>query len=104
MVLKMNKPETSCKSGVLREVQLMNRLRHQNVIRFVGVCVENGKLHALTEFCNGGSLDRLIFDPEAGWSTKISVTLDIARGMEYVHEQGYVHRDLTAVVSLKYNI
>uniref|UniRef100_A0A5S6QE69 Signal recognition particle subunit SRP68 n=1 Tax=Trichuris muris TaxID=70415 RepID=A0A5S6QE69_TRIMR len=98
LVLKLNKVSSN-RSNVLREVELMRKLRHPNVLRFRGACVDNGQMHALTEYCEVGGLDLLIASDEwsqLAWSVRVGLALDVSRGMEYIHSCGYMHRDLTS--------
>jgi len=67
---------------------------HKNVCLFVGICTE--PLCILTEFCEKGSLDKLLGDSnvEITNKTKFNWIEGIAKGMHHLSEEGIIHKDL----------
>ncbi|XP_050369694.1 integrin-linked protein kinase 1-like isoform X1 [Argentina anserina] len=83
----------------LKELALWQRLRHPNIVQFLGVMKHPDRLIFLTEFlCNGSLHDILKKKGRLDLQTVIGYALDIARGMNYLHEhkpRPIIHRDLT---------
>ncbi|GMI70255.1 hypothetical protein like AT5G49470 [Hibiscus trionum] len=81
-----------------REVSLMKRLRHPNVLLFMGVVVSSERLCIVTEFLPRGSLFDILQrnTTKLGWRRRVNMALDIARGMNYLHNCNppIIHRDL----------
>lgn len=80
------------------EVQIMRRLRHPNVVLFMGAITRPPNLSIVTEFLPRGSLYRLIHRPnnQLDERRRLRMALDAARGMNYLHNSTpvIVHRDL----------
>ncbi|PIA35259.1 hypothetical protein AQUCO_03600137v1 [Aquilegia coerulea] len=80
-----------------REVTLLSRLHHPNVIKLVGACRESPVFCIITEYLSGGSLRAFLHtfkEKSLPLEKLIAIALNIARGMEYIHSQGVIHRDL----------
>ncbi|CAJ0945920.1 unnamed protein product, partial [Mesorhabditis belari] len=97
-------------TAICKEMAMLRRVSHQNVLGLKGVCIERSKygwdVHLLTDYCSGGSLQRLILDhPRAmKWSERVSYAIDISSAMEYIHSKGIIHRDLTSMNVLLQNL
>ncbi|VVA96689.1 unnamed protein product [Arabis nemorensis] len=81
-----------------QEVSLMKRLRHPNVLLFMGAVTSPQRLCIVTEFLPRGSLFRLLQrnTSKLDWRRRIHMASDIARGMNYLHHCSppIIHRDL----------
>ncbi|CAI7891299.1 unnamed protein product [Closterium sp. NIES-53] len=80
-----------------QEVDLLARLDHPNVVRFIGACQRPPTWCILTEYLGGGSLRGFLQKREGQLlplQEVVRLALDIARGMAYLHAEGVVHRDL----------
>eukprot|EP00250_Pteridium_aquilinum_P009803 c18948_g2_i1 orf=854-2389(+) len=81
-----------------KEVLIMKRLRHPNVVLFMGAVISLEHLSIVTEFLPRGSLFRLLHrnTPGLDWRRRVRMALDVARGMNYLHHMNppIVHRDL----------
>ncbi|XP_008793254.2 probable serine/threonine-protein kinase SIS8 isoform X2 [Phoenix dactylifera] len=80
------------------EVKIMSRLRHPNVVLFMGAVTRPPNLSIMTEFLPRGSLYRLLhrLNVQLDEKRRLKMALDVAKGMNYLHTSHptIVHRDL----------
>ncbi|KAL9176706.1 hypothetical protein ABFS82_01G013600 [Erythranthe guttata] len=80
------------------EIEIMLRLRHPNIVLFMGAVTSPPNMSILTEFLPRGSLYKLLHRPNIHIDEKrrIKMALDVAKGMNYLHTSHpiIVHRDL----------
>lgn len=84
--------------GFRDELELLQKMRHPNVVQFLGAITQSTPMMIVTEFMPQMDLGKYLkekkrLDPERA----VSYALDIARGMNYLHEHKpdpIIHRDL----------
>uniref|UniRef100_A0A0N4UIC4 Protein kinase domain-containing protein n=1 Tax=Dracunculus medinensis TaxID=318479 RepID=A0A0N4UIC4_DRAME len=119
MVLKIVKERENrlrAKANIMKEITVLNQLvTHPNLIEFrffsyfyiflyfSGVCIDScsgtWNMHILVDFCDGGSLNRLITDRSRSfsWKMRFALAKDISAAMCFVHSKNVMHRDLTSM-------
>ncbi|XP_022750799.1 serine/threonine-protein kinase EDR1-like isoform X2 [Durio zibethinus] len=80
------------------EISILSRLRHPNVILFLGACTKPPRLSMVTEYMEMGSLYFLIHlsgqKKRLSWRKRLKMLHDICRGLMCIHRMKIVHRDL----------
>ncbi|KAG7388132.1 hypothetical protein PHYPSEUDO_013092 [Phytophthora pseudosyringae] len=82
---------------LMAEVSALNRLKHPNIISHRGFYNEDGKYLLVLEYCNHGSVRKLLDEqqvvPEQLAKKVLKQTLS---ALQYCHSMGQVHRDVKA--------
>ncbi|KAG9266422.1 inactive tyrosine-protein kinase 7a [Astyanax mexicanus] len=89
-----------------RECEMFAKLGHPNITRLLGMCREAEPYYMILEYADMGDLKQYLkmskSKEEKGKNRplstkqKVSVCLQVARGMEHLSNQRFVHRDLAA--------
>lgn len=85
----------------LAEVEMLSRLHHRNLVKLIGICVEERKRCLVYELIPNGSVESHLHgvDKESApldWCARMKIALGAARGLAYLHEDSsprVIHRD-----------
>lgn len=79
------------------EMALMRRLRHPNIVEYIGQALSGTEQYILLQLCQGGSVRQLLDREHPSGlppATLHAYGLQLLRAVHYLHEQMIIHRDL----------
>ncbi|XP_073143764.1 probable receptor-like protein kinase At1g80640 isoform X2 [Henckelia pumila] len=83
------------------EIELLSKLQHQNIVSLLGYCIQGESRFLVYEIMENGNLEFHLHGPShqltLSWNVRMRIALDVARGLEYLHEHcnpPVIHRDI----------
>lgn len=84
------------------EVEAIGHVRHKNLVRLLGYCIEGSHRMLVYEYISNGNLEQWLHGTmrQQGvltWEARIKITLGIAKALAYLHEgiePKVIHRDI----------
>lgn len=80
-------------SSFEQEINILSRLNHKNIIRYLGTNRTDETFHIFLDICIGGSISKMLQDYGAFSENIIKLyTKQILEGLEYLHSYNIIHR------------
>ncbi|KAJ3408628.1 hypothetical protein HDV05_004800 [Chytridiales sp. JEL 0842] len=79
------------------ELNILKRLSHPCIVRFIGYETTLTKINIFLEYCDGGSIASVIRNSgKLPQTLALCLTKQIILGLQYLHSQNIIHRDIKA--------
>jgi len=78
----------------MQEVSIMKRIRHKNIVQFIGASTAKPGLFLVVEYMENGSVHDYLRKGPLPYADILKIALEVARGMDYLHRCHIIHRDL----------
>ncbi|GMY11148.1 serine/threonine-protein kinase STY17 [Fagus crenata] len=95
-ILKPERVNTEMLREFSQEVYILRKVRHKNVVQFIGACTQPPNLCIVTEFMSRGSVYDFLHKQRGAFKlpSLLKVSIDVSKGMNYLHQNNIIHRDL----------
>uniref|UniRef100_A0ACD5X179 Uncharacterized protein n=1 Tax=Avena sativa TaxID=4498 RepID=A0ACD5X179_AVESA len=88
----------------LTEIDVISNVRHPNLVKLIGCCIEGNNRLLVYEFVENNSLSNALLGPKSrciplNWQRRAAICTGTASGLAFLHEEAQpriVHRDIKA--------
>ncbi|KAH7430223.1 hypothetical protein KP509_09G089100 [Ceratopteris richardii] len=87
------------KESFLREIKVLGEVRHRNLVKTLGYCLDGGEMAIVMELMEMGDLRQILGRREKplSWDRRMNIAMDVAEGLVYLHYEclhPIIHCDL----------
>ncbi|KAK9733335.1 hypothetical protein RND81_04G060800 [Saponaria officinalis] len=78
------------------ELEILCKLRHSHIVNLLGYCTEMGERILVYEYMSHGTLHDHLHGglSPLNWTVRLRIVMQAAKGLEYLHRETIVHRDI----------
>ncbi|XP_076936797.1 uncharacterized protein LOC143604099 [Bidens hawaiensis] len=77
-----------------KEISILSRLKHKNMVSIVGFCYEDNEMLIINERVARGSLRRRLSDQELTWTRRLQISVGAVRALSYLHNSSIIHHSI----------
>jgi len=77
-----------------REAKALAKLTHANIVKVIDYGEHEGNPYLVMPYLPGGTLKERLKGKPLSWQESTRLLIPIARGLDFAHRQGMIHRDV----------
>eukprot|EP00164_Ancoracysta_twista_P003180 GFYU01004243.1.p1 GENE.GFYU01004243.1~~GFYU01004243.1.p1 ORF type:complete len:1033 (+),score=320.77 GFYU01004243.1:301-3399(+) len=81
--------------GIMMEIKLLKNLKAENIVKYYDYCQKGKDLYIIMEYLENGSLQSVVKKFGSLPESVVAIYIEqVLRGLEYLHSEGVIHRDI----------
>ncbi|GJT09720.1 kinase-like domain-containing protein [Tanacetum coccineum] len=83
-----------------KEIEILSKLKHKNLISLVGFCDENDEILVINKHAANASLFEHLSDPTLTWMRRLKISAGVASALKYMHNHSVIHHNVSSTTIL----